>query len=146
MGAIHNIAPIAFLYAIKLVGKNQQLVNKIFPDRIFGDVAPMHEKMTGMTSMVTSKAMKPAGLARDIALHQTGRGLTGAAKGVGKGVGAAAPQLHIVIAHLPGGRLQAQALPVHEDHRQEHRQGHGPAADPVDILVGGHGAPPRQFM
>ena len=80
---------IAFLYAIKLVGKNQQLVNKIFPDRIFGDVAPMHEKMTGMTSMVTSKAMKPAGLARDIALHQTGRGLTGAAKGVGKGVGAA---------------------------------------------------------
>lgn len=80
---------IAFIYAIRLVGKNQQLVNKLFPDRIFGDVAPMHQKMTGMTSMVTSKAMKPAGLARDIALHQTGRGIAGAAKGVGKGVGAA---------------------------------------------------------
>lgn len=80
---------IAFLYAIRLVGKNQQLINKLFPDRIFGDVAPMHEKMTGMTSMVKGQAMKPVGMARDIALHQTGRGLTGMAKGVGKGVGAA---------------------------------------------------------
>ena len=76
---------IAFLYAIKLVGKNQQLVNKLFPDRIFGDVAPMHNKMTGMTSMVTSKVMKPVGLARDIALHQTGRGVSAAGKGIAKG-------------------------------------------------------------
>lgn len=77
---------IAFLYAIKLVGKNQQLVNKLFPDRIFGDVAPMHEKMTGMTSMVKGQAMKPLGLARDMVTHQTGRGITGMAKGLGKGV------------------------------------------------------------
>ena len=42
-----------------------------------------------MTSMVKGQAMKPVGMARDIALHQTGRGLTGMAKGVGKGVGAA---------------------------------------------------------
>lgn len=76
---------IAFIYAIKLISKNQQLVNKFFPDRIFGDIAPLHEKMTGMASMVQGQAMKPVGLARDIATHQTGRAIAGIGKGIGKG-------------------------------------------------------------
>ena len=77
---------IAFIYAIKLIGKNQSLVNKFFPDAIFGDVSPMHEKMTGMTSMVHNQVMKPVGLARDIATHQAGRAIAGTAKGAGKGL------------------------------------------------------------
>ena len=63
-----------------------------------------------------------------------------------KGMDRSGVEEPVLVSHGRGGGLDAQTLPVHEDHRQEHRQGHGPAADPVDILVGGHGAPPRQFM
>ena len=63
-----------------------------------------------------------------------------------QGMDRAGVEESVLVSHGRGGGLDAQALPVHEDHRQEHRQGHGPAADPVDILVGGHGAPPRQFI
>ena len=38
-----------------------------------------------MASMVQGQAMKPVGLARDIATHQTGRAIAGIGKGIGKG-------------------------------------------------------------
>ena len=78
---------IGFLYAIKLIGKNETLVNKLFPDKIFGSVSPIHGKLKAATDLVHSKAMKPFSTMRDIATHQTGRALAGVTKGVGKGVG-----------------------------------------------------------
>ena len=75
---------IGFFYAIRLIGKNETLVNKLFPDRIFGSMSPIHGKLTAVTGTVNSKLMKPFGLARDIATHQTGRALRGATKGIGK--------------------------------------------------------------
>lgn len=79
---------VGFLYAIKLIGKNETLVNKLFPDKIFGSMSPIHGKLTSATAMVHNKAMKPFGLARDIATHQTGRAIRGVGKGIGKVGGA----------------------------------------------------------
>ena len=66
----------AFLYSYKLVQSTaNELVNKFFPDKMFGNAQPMHHWATAATKAVKDIAMKPAGLARDIALHQTGVGV-----------------------------------------------------------------------
>ncbi|MBQ8436884.1 MAG: hypothetical protein IJX20_04465, partial [Alphaproteobacteria bacterium] len=74
---------------IRLIGKNETLVNKLFPDNIFGAISPIHNRLTSATNSVKQTAMKPFGLARDIATHQTGRAIRGVGKGIGKGVSAA---------------------------------------------------------
>ena len=48
------------------------LVNKFFPDNVFGNEQPMHHLATAASKFVKDTAMKPIGLARDIALHQGG--------------------------------------------------------------------------
>lgn len=80
---------VGFLYAIRLIGKNETLVNKLFPDNIFGAISPIHNRLTSATNSVKQTAMKPFGLTRDIATHQTGRAIRGVGKGIGKGVSAA---------------------------------------------------------
>ena len=66
----------AFLYSYKLVQSTaNELVNKFFPDKMFGNAQPMHHWATAATKAVKDLALKPAGLARDIALHQTGVGV-----------------------------------------------------------------------
>ncbi len=78
----------AFFYAIRLIGKNETLTNKLFPDQIFATISPIHNKLTGLTSLAHNKAMKPLGLGRDILTHQTGRAIRGVGKGIGKGASA----------------------------------------------------------
>ncbi len=75
----------AFLYSYKLIqSTSNELVNKFFPDQMFGNAQPMHHWATAATKAVKDIAMKPVGLARDIALHQTG---VGAKKLIGGTVG-----------------------------------------------------------
>lgn len=72
----------AFLYSYKLIGATiPQYVDKFFPDKAFGGAQPMHHWSTAATKWAKDTAMKPAGLARDIALHQTGRLAKGAVTG-----------------------------------------------------------------
>ena len=80
----------ALIYSFKMIGGTiKSLVNKFFPDQITGDTNPMHSKLTAATKFAKDKAMKPVGLARDIATHQTGRGLKAAGGGIAKGAGKA---------------------------------------------------------
>lgn len=81
-GSTFLIFCICFFYAVKLIGKNQQLVNKFFPDKMFGDVAPMHSAGTMVTDKMKGMAMAPVNMAKDIAVHQTGRAAGGIVKGV----------------------------------------------------------------
>ncbi len=61
----------AFLYSYKLVQKTgPDLVNKFFPDKVFGDSQPMHHLATAAAKWMKDTAMKPIGLARDIAIYQ----------------------------------------------------------------------------
>lgn len=87
----------AIIYFYKMVqGTISDLVNKFFPDNVFGDSAPMHSAATMMTSFAHKMAMKVTGadLAKDIVAHQTGRlvkgSLTKAKDGVVGGLKAAA--------------------------------------------------------
>ncbi len=87
----------AIIYFYKMVqGTISDLVNKFFPDNVFGDSSPMHSAATMMTSFAHKMAMKVTGadLAKDIVAHQTGRlvkgGLTKAKDGVVGGLKAAA--------------------------------------------------------
>jgi hypothetical protein len=83
----------AIIYFYKMVqGTISDLVNKFFPDNVFGDSSPMHSAATMMTSFAHKMAMKVTGadIAKDIVAHQTGRlvkgGLTKAKDGaVGAG-------------------------------------------------------------
>lgn len=64
----------AYLYAIKLIGSTMSdYVDKFFPDQIFGSASPMHRKLTQVTDMAKSAAMKPVKVAGKIAKHQTGK-------------------------------------------------------------------------
>lgn len=72
---------ICFFYAVKLIGKNQTLVNRFFPDKMFGDVAPMHSAGTMVTDKLKGMAMSPVNLAKDIAVHSTGKAAGGVVKG-----------------------------------------------------------------
>ena len=62
------------IYSFKLIRSTiDKLTNKFFSDSIFGNASPMHSKATMATKIVKDKVMQPVGLARDIALHQTGK-------------------------------------------------------------------------
>lgn len=75
-----------FIYSYKLIQATvPQFVNKFFPDKAFGDSQPMHHWATAATRWAKDQAMKPASLAKDIALHQTGNLAKNA---VGKTIGA----------------------------------------------------------
>ncbi len=77
---------IAFLYSIKIIGKNETLASKLFPDEIFNTVAPIHGKFKAVTDLAHDKVMKPVTLVRDIATHQTGRAIRGGIGATKKGV------------------------------------------------------------
>ncbi len=78
----------ALLYTYKLIGATiPKLVNKFFPDGVFGDQSPMHHWSTAATKFAVDVAKKPLGYARDVALHQTGRLAKGGVKVAGKGIG-----------------------------------------------------------
>ena len=65
----------AFLYSYKLVQNiGPDVVNKFFPDKVFGNSQPMHHLARAASKWVKDTAMKPIGLARDIAIYQ-GTGL-----------------------------------------------------------------------
>ena len=64
----------AYLYAIKLIGSTMSdYVDNFFPDHIFGSKSPMHRRLTQVTAMAKSAAMKPVKVAGKIAKHQTGK-------------------------------------------------------------------------
>ncbi len=64
----------AFIYFFRLVSATaSELVNKFFPDNMFGNQNPMHQWSTAATKYATDIAKKPFSFARDVALHQTGR-------------------------------------------------------------------------
>lgn len=66
-----------FIYAFKLIGGTVSIfVQKFFPDKAFGQAQPMHYWSTAATKWAKDQVMKPVGLARDIALHQTGKAAT----------------------------------------------------------------------
>lgn len=70
----------AFLYSYKLVGSTvSSLVNKFFPDQMFGEAQPIHHWSTAASRWVKDQAMKPIGYGRDIAMYQGGRAIKGAA-------------------------------------------------------------------
>lgn len=72
-----------FIYAFKLIGGTVSIfVQKFFPDKAFGQAQPMHYWSTAATKWAKDQVMKPVGLARDIALHQTGKAATKAVSGV----------------------------------------------------------------
>ncbi len=76
----------AFLYSLKLLQTMvKDLVNKFFPDNVFGNSSPMHSGATAVVSAGVNQAKKVGGLAADIATHQAARGVGNAAKGVGRG-------------------------------------------------------------
>ena len=72
-------------YFYKLIqSTSSDLVNKFFPDAVFGDASPMHSGATMVTSFAKKMAMKPVGLARDIVAHQAGQAIhSGLKKGAG---------------------------------------------------------------
>ncbi|MCQ2740637.1 MAG: peptidoglycan DD-metalloendopeptidase family protein [Alphaproteobacteria bacterium] len=77
----------SLIYFIKLIqATTSDLVNKFFPDGVFGDQSPMHKGATMATSFAKNIAMKPVGMARDIAAHQAGRALKATGKGVAQAV------------------------------------------------------------
>lgn len=64
----------AFIYFFRLVSATaSELVNKFFPDNMFGNQNPMHQWSTAATKYATDIAKKPFTFARDVALNQTGR-------------------------------------------------------------------------
>ena len=76
-------------YFFKLIqSTSSDLVNKFFPDAIFGDSAPMHSGATMATAFAKKMAMKYTGanLVKDIAAHQTGRLIHGGLKKAGGAV------------------------------------------------------------
>lgn len=72
---------VCFFYAVKLIGTNQTYANKFFPDKVFGNSAPLHEMGAKIASHIKKAAMAPVKLAGDIATHQTGRAAGGLVKG-----------------------------------------------------------------
>ena len=77
----------SLIYFIKLIqATTSDLVNKFFPDGVFGDQSPMHKGATMATSFAKNIAMKPVGMARDIAAHQAGEALKATGKGVAHAV------------------------------------------------------------
>ena len=73
---------ICFIYAVKMIGGNQQYTKKFFPDKIFKGYGPMHEYAAKIADSVKNAAVAPVKLAGDIAVHQTGRLAGGIVKGV----------------------------------------------------------------
>ena len=65
----------AVLYTYKLISNTaKDLVNKFFPDSLFGDSSPMHKGMTAMASMVNNLNKKfGMGLAADMVSHKAGQ-------------------------------------------------------------------------
>lgn len=59
------------IYAFIIVQKSTtKLVDKFFPDNVFGGTAPMHKAATGATKAVKDLAMKPVKWAADVATYQ----------------------------------------------------------------------------
>ena len=73
---------ICFIYAVKMIGGNQQYTKKFFPDKIFKGYGPMHEYSAKIADAIKKNAVAPVKLAGDIAVHQTGRAAGGLVKGV----------------------------------------------------------------
>lgn len=78
------------IYAFIIIQKStSKLVNKFFPDNVFGDSAPMHHAATAATKAVKDLAMKPVKWAADVATYQgtklVGRGVRRLLHGKGSG-------------------------------------------------------------
>ncbi len=78
------------IYAFMIIQKStSKLVNKFFPDNVFGDSAPMHHAATAATKAVKDLAMKPVKWAADVATYQgtklVGRGVRRLLHGKGSG-------------------------------------------------------------
>ena len=71
------IVVVALIYGFKLIGATiSDYVDKFFPDKAFGQAAPIHGMMTQSVDFTTKKVVKPAAaLAHDITTTQAGRGV-----------------------------------------------------------------------
>ena len=59
------------IYSFMIVQQTtSKIVNKFFPDNVFGDVSPMHHNATAATKAVKDLAMKPVKWAGDVATYQ----------------------------------------------------------------------------
>ena len=86
------------IYTYKIISKTtKELVDKFYPDNVFGGENPMHKMMTGMASMANNLNKKyGTGLVGDIASNAAGKAVKGAAskavsgtKAVGRATGGA---------------------------------------------------------
>lgn len=73
------------VYAYKMIkDTTSDLVEKFYPDKVFGDANPMHKGMTGLASVVNKINKKwGTGLARDVLANKAGQGIKNLA-GLGK--------------------------------------------------------------
>ncbi|MBQ7659660.1 MAG: hypothetical protein IJS26_02795 [Alphaproteobacteria bacterium] len=71
------IVVVALIYGFKLIGAAvSDYASKFFPDKAFGQAAPIHGMMTQSIDFATKKVVKPAAsLVHDIATTQAGRGV-----------------------------------------------------------------------
>ena len=71
------IVVVALIYGFKLIGAAvSDYASKFFPDKAFGQAAPIHGMMTQSVDFTTKKVVKPAAaLAHDITTTQAGRGV-----------------------------------------------------------------------
>ena len=90
----------AMYYFYKLISESvKSFVNKFFPDAVFGDSSPMHDRATKATGRAKNIAMKMTGAKyiTDVMKHKTSQGIKGGSKklgaAVGRGVNAAAKKL-----------------------------------------------------
>lgn len=76
----------SLMYGFKILeGSVNNYLNAFFSDAAFGSESPMHGMGTQAIGMVAENTVKPAlSYAKDVATHQTGRAIAGAAKGAGK--------------------------------------------------------------
>ena len=86
------------IYTYKIISKTtKELVDKFYPDNVFGGENPMHKMMTGMASMANNLNKKyGTGLVGDMASNAAGKAVKGAAskavsgtKAVGRATGGA---------------------------------------------------------
>ena len=75
----------SLMYGFKILeGSVNNYLNAFFSDAAFGSESPMHHMGTQAVGMVTENTVKPAlSFAKDVATHQTGRAIAGAAAGAG---------------------------------------------------------------
>lgn len=76
----------SLMYGFKILeGSVNNYLSAFFSDAAFGSESPMHHMGTQLVGMIGENTVKPAlSFAKDVATHQTGRAIAGAAKGAGK--------------------------------------------------------------